>query len=226
MSAHLNSLLAITQLLATKPTLEELTNFLSLKHCPSGEVSRVYFAKILNDQTLRIEAAHGFEPENCYVGKEFPLEIGRPSGRSILENKMIIEVNKPEYYVKYPAIRNAPIPYPWSSQISIPINGQYFMQCGRYAPMTEEDELFYQNLQSLMQIYFTKIGKVSLEIGDLFGKPLTARQEKILELMREGLTNEDIATKIGYSPSLVKQETMLIFSKLGISGRKDLTNAS
>ncbi len=226
MSAHLNSLLAITQLLATKPTLDELTNFLSLKHCSSGEVSRVYFAKILNDQTLRIEAAHGFEPENCYVGKEFPLEFGRPSGRSILENKMIIEVNKPEYYVKYPAIRNSPIPYPWSSQISIPINDQYFMQCGRYAPMTEEDELFYQNLQSLMQIYFTKIGKVSLEIGDLFGKPLTPRQEKILDLMREGLTNEDIATKIGYSPSLVKQETMLIFSKLGISGRKDLTNAS
>jgi DNA-binding CsgD family transcriptional regulator len=226
MSAHLNSLLAITQLLATKPTLEVLTNFLSLKHCPSGEVSRVYFAKKLNDQTLRIEAAHGFEPENCNVGKVFPLEIGRPSGRAILENKIIMEIDKPEYYVKYPAIRNAPIPYPWISQISIPINNQYFMQCGRYAPMIEGDELFYQNLQSLMQIYFTRIGKVSLEIGDLFGKPLTARQERILELMREGLTNEDIATKIGYSPSLVKQETMLIFSKLGISGRKDLTNAS
>jgi len=44
--------------------------------------------------------------------------------------------------------------------------------------------------------------------------------------MRTGLTNEDIATKIGYSSSLVKQETMLIFSKLGISGRRDLTNTS
>jgi DNA-binding NarL/FixJ family response regulator len=100
------------------------------------------------------------------------------------------------------------------------------MQCGRYAPIADGDELFYQNLQSLMQIYFSKIGKVSLEVGDLFGKVLTARQEKILELMRTGLTNEDIATKIGYSSSLVKQETMLIFSKLGISGRRDLTNAS
>jgi DNA-binding CsgD family transcriptional regulator len=226
MSAHLNSLLAITQLLAAKPTLDELTNFLSLKHCPSGEVSRVYFAKILNEKTLRIEAAHGFEPDNCFVGKEFELELGRPSGRAILENKIMIEINKPEYYIKYPAIRNAPIPYPWSSQISIPINNQYFMQCGRFVPMSDGDEIFYQNLQSLMQIYFSKIGKVSLEIGDLFGKALTARQEKILDLMRAGMTNEDIATKIGYSPSLVKQETMLIFSKLGISGRKDLTNAS
>jgi DNA-binding CsgD family transcriptional regulator len=226
MTLHLNALLAITQKLASKPSLDELTSFLSLKHCPSGEVSRVYFAKILNGSTLKVEAALGFEPENCYVGKVFPIEIGRPSGRAILENKIIVELDKPEYYIKYPAIRNAPIPYPWISQVSIPINNQYFMQCGRYAPMIEGDELFYQNLQSLMQIYFTRIGKVSLEIGDLFGKPLTARQETILDLMRKGLTNEDIATKIGYSPSLVKQETMLIFSKLGISGRKDLTNAS
>jgi DNA-binding CsgD family transcriptional regulator len=226
MSSHLNSLLAISQMLATKPTLDELCNFLSLKHCPSGEVSRVYFGKILDSENIRVEAAHGFEPENCYVGKVFPIEIGRPSGRSILEKKIIVEANKPEYYVKYPAIKNAPIPYPWSSQVSIPISNQYFMQCGRYVPMSEGDELFYQNLQSLMQIYFTRIGRVSLEVGDLFGKQLTARQEKILELMRAGLTNEDIAQKIGYSSSLVKQETMLIFSKLGISGRKDLTSAS
>ena len=226
MSSHLNSLLAITQLLSTKPALDELCNFLSLKHCPSGEVSRVYFAKILDENNLRVEAAHGFEPENCYVGKVFPLEIGRPSGRAILEDNIIIEVNKPEYYVKYPAIKNAPIPYPWSSQVSIPISNQYFMQCGRYVPMSDGDELFYQNLQSLMQIYFTRIGKVSLEVGDLFGKSLTPRQEKILDLMRSGLTNEDIAQKIGYSSSLVKQETMLIFSKLGVSGRKDLTSAS
>lgn len=226
MSAHLHKLLLISQLLATKPTLDLLTQFLSLNHCPSGEVSRVYFAKINKNGNLIIEAAQGFEPANCYVGKEFPIEIGRPSGRSIIENKILFEVNTPEYYIKYPAIRNQPIPYPWSSQVSIPINNQYFMQCGRYAEMVEGDELFYQNLQSLMQIYFSKIGKVSIEIGDLFGKPLTARQDEILNQMRAGKTNEEIAAKIGYSASLVKQETMIIFSKLGISGRRDLTSAS
>lgn len=226
MSAHLHKLLLITQILAAKPTLDQLCNFLSINHCPSGEVSRVYFAKISKDNTLTIEAAHGFEPENCFVGKEFPIEIGRPSGLAIMNNAMIIEKNSPEYYVKYPAIRNQPLPYPWSSQISIPINNQYFMQLGRYAEMVEGDELFYKNLQSLMQIYFSKIGKVSLEIGDLHGKPLTARQEEILNMIKMGETNEEIAEKIGYSASLVKQETMLIYSKLGISGRRDLSSAS
>lgn len=226
MSAHLHKLLLITQILAAKPTLDQLCNFLSINHCPSGEVSRVYFAKITKDNTLTIEAAHGFEPENCFVGKEFPIELGRPSGLAIMNNAMIIEKNSPEYYVKYPAIRNQPLPYPWSSQISIPINNQYFMQLGRYAEMAEGDELFYKNLESLMQIYFSKIGKVSLEIGDLYGKPLTARQEEILNMIKLGETNEEIAEKIGYSASLVKQETMLIYSKLGISGRRDLSSAS
>ena len=223
MSTQLNSLLAISQLLATKPTLDELCIFLSLRHCPSGEVSRVYFAKIINNEKLRIEAAHGFEPENCFAGKLFPIEVGRPSGRSILENKMVIESNTSEFYERYPALDSAPTAFPWISQISIPISSNYFMQCGRYVPMGDGDELFYQNLQSLMQIYFTRIGRVSQEVGDLFGKQLTARQEKILEMMRDGLTNEDIAKRIRYSPSLVKQESMLIFSKLGISGRRELT---
>jgi DNA-binding CsgD family transcriptional regulator len=36
-------------------------------------------------------------------------------------------------------------------------------------------------------------------------------------------TNDEIAELIGFSASLVKQETIIIFSKLGLSGRKDLT---
>jgi DNA-binding NarL/FixJ family response regulator len=63
---------------------------------------------------------------------------------------------------------------------------------------------------------------VALEIGDLSGKPLTERQKDILALIKKGMTNDEIAIEIGYSSSLVKQESMLIFSKLGISGRRDL----
>lgn len=226
MSIHLNKLLLITQFLADKPTLSELTIFLSLNHCPSGEVSKVYFAKISNNSTLTIETAVGFEPENCYVGKQIPIKKDRPSGRSILEKKILFEINTPGYYREYPAIRQAPLPYPWNSQVSIPINAQYFMQCGRYAGMSDGDELFYQNLQSLMRIYFSKLGSTSRENGNLYGKELTERQTKILEMMKAGKTNEEIAQMIGFSASLVKQETMLVFAKLGIAGRKDLTAAS
>jgi DNA-binding NarL/FixJ family response regulator len=40
--------------------------------------------------------------------------------------------------------------------------------------------------------------------------------------MEKGFTNPAIAAEIGYSESLVRQETMAIYSLLDISGRKEL----
>ena len=223
MSLHLQKSLEITQILATRPTLTYLTQFLSNNHCVSGEVSRVYFGRILSNKKIRVEAAHGFKDDECRVGKEFPVESTRPSGRSIIENRIIQETYSEDYYKKYPVLKKDPIEHPWISQVTIPINENYILQLGRYSKFVEGDDYFYLNLQSLLQIYFSRIGKVSIEVGDLHGKPLTSRQKEIAELMRQGMTNEAIADHIGYSASLVKQETMIIFSKLGISGRKDLT---
>lgn len=50
---------------------------------------------------------------------------------------------------------------------------------------------------------------------------LTARQKIILLLLGKGLTNTQVAFQIGYSESTVRHETMTIFRKLGVSGRKE-----
>jgi DNA-binding CsgD family transcriptional regulator len=202
--------------------LEELTRFLSINNCPSGELSSVYVAKVLDKKSLLVEAAHGYQSDGfIQVGKVFDVEIGRPSGRAILENQIRFDPVDSNYAAKFPADPGK-VTYQWSSKVSIPINDNYFTQISRYHPLEENDELYYQNLQSVLQIYFSKIGKVSHEAGDLYGKELTQRQQDIYELMKKGLTNEEIAIQIGFSSSLVKQETMLVFSKLGVSGRKGL----
>jgi DNA-binding CsgD family transcriptional regulator len=51
---------------------------------------------------------------------------------------------------------------------------------------------------------------------------LTGRQEAIKDLIEKGLSNPEIAKEIGYSESLVRQETMAIYSTLNVSGRKEL----
>jgi DNA-binding NarL/FixJ family response regulator len=58
---------------------------------------------------------------------------------------------------------------------------------------------------------------------NLIGRQLTERQSLILDLIKSGMTNIAIAHKMGYSESLIRQETMAIYQKLGIDGRKDLT---
>jgi DNA-binding CsgD family transcriptional regulator len=51
---------------------------------------------------------------------------------------------------------------------------------------------------------------------------LSSREKRIVELIREGKTNPEIATELGYSESLIRQETVSIYRKLGVNGRKEL----
>ena len=50
---------------------------------------------------------------------------------------------------------------------------------------------------------------------------LTPRQVRILHLLSEGRTNPQIAARIGFSDSTVRQETMAIYRFLGAEGRRD-----
>jgi DNA-binding NarL/FixJ family response regulator len=51
---------------------------------------------------------------------------------------------------------------------------------------------------------------------------LTSRQWIIAQAMQRGLTNPAIAEELGFSESLVRQESMRIYQKLKIKGRKEL----
>jgi DNA-binding CsgD family transcriptional regulator len=50
---------------------------------------------------------------------------------------------------------------------------------------------------------------------------LTERQVVILKLLSEGRTNLDIADALGYSESLIRQETIRIYAHLGCNGRHE-----
>jgi DNA-binding CsgD family transcriptional regulator len=52
--------------------------------------------------------------------------------------------------------------------------------------------------------------------------PLTPRQWAIKDAMLRGLTNGAIAREMNFSESLIRHETIRIYSKLGINGRKEL----
>ena len=51
---------------------------------------------------------------------------------------------------------------------------------------------------------------------------LTNREQVILGLIITGATNIEIAGEIGFSESLVRQETIAIYNLLGVSGRKEI----
>ena len=50
---------------------------------------------------------------------------------------------------------------------------------------------------------------------------LSARQHRVLELIHDGRTNALIAKELGFSESTVRQETIRIYEKLEVSGRRE-----
>jgi DNA-binding NarL/FixJ family response regulator len=65
-------------------------------------------------------------------------------------------------------------------------------------------------------------GSEETELGlQDYREPLSERQELILKMISEGRTNAAIADVLGYSESLIRQETIRIYAKLGCSGRNE-----
>ena len=50
---------------------------------------------------------------------------------------------------------------------------------------------------------------------------LTPRQQEVLELVREGLTNDEIARHLGISPDGVKFHVSEILGRLGVGSRRE-----
>ena len=50
---------------------------------------------------------------------------------------------------------------------------------------------------------------------------LGCQQNKILDLIREKLTNREIGEELGYSESTIRQETMRIYNILSVDNRRE-----
>ena len=64
--------------------------------------------------------------------------------------------------------------------------------------------------------------KLAQERKEKTGNPLSPRERQILELMRQGKNNQNIAAELGISVHSVRRHATLIYQKLGVKGRIDI----
>jgi two-component system response regulator DevR len=50
----------------------------------------------------------------------------------------------------------------------------------------------------------------------------TPRQRRVIELVAEGLTNRDVAERMGITPRVVRNYLVRIYDKVGLSNRLEL----
>ena len=207
------------------PTREQLIVYLSESICPKGEIAGVSTAYLDDEGTIHMQFTHGF---NLKSPPHFTMNIGDDNpGAEALRTMRINYVDLQTLYTSYTQALRMDWISDYSTAVAIPVtsrriygftfisNIQEFHGFREYFECLRSILTFWESLNENRAM--KRLPQPSLEQPEL-----TPRQMKILEMVKEDRTNSAIASALGYSESLIRQETIIIYRKLGIGGRREL----
>ena len=220
-------------LIGTNVNSSDLSRFLVLDTFANVKASAILIFGISGEGHLKAESSFGLPQEivihltDVQLGEERPMVAGFRSNQFAL-------ISREESKQVFPKLHEGNgMPENVASLVLCPIlpYGGFALALNCEPETSYELEMFFRAVGTLATLHFNRLQSNSLPVlrksqrstqnGDV---ELTQRQMLIKNLMENGYTNIAIANEIGYSESLVKQETMAIFSILNISGRKELLN--
>jgi DNA-binding CsgD family transcriptional regulator len=235
-------ILAFSDFLARPPkSYNEIAQFLAMNTFSEEDFSCIYIGELVETGFVCPIAGFGFDSKTYDNFPDIPIHGKYPLTETIRSNTTNIFHNNQPYKTKYPLMQNLQFPDDWKSGITIPVYpiGGMALCSSKDLELTESMNVFYIAIGSLLGLYASRLPKTLIEEAiilktkiDLPQVPLTDRQIVISGMLERGFNNAHIAREIGYSESLVRQETVAIYRKLEVSGRKamqinaDVANAT
>ena len=216
-----------------RPNLSELCELLARQVCPSGEITRVLLAKLYPDNYIRTVSYFGHSESLQTKDIERNIQDDTPLTRAFNQQD-ILYFDKNEFAFLFPGQEIVDKESHWETNILIRISDEFvfYFSCQTQFDDRRIAKLYFQVIGELLKAYLHKFGRQfdlkldshikSDSLKNLVGTKLTARQEQILAAIRLGKTNKEIAADIDYSESLVRHETIIIYAKLGLRGRKEI----
>ncbi|MEN9516610.1 MAG: hypothetical protein RL733_8 [Actinomycetota bacterium] len=214
----------IANYLTFERKIENAIQFVAMNVCPSGEVARIYLARLNSDSSLLHLGSFGFSEKFIASHKNINLSDFGYLLDSVSSREIVIKSEESE----------GPNDSVWKSSIYLPLlpNFAASITTQRFVSDIEESHDYFVALRSILNLYLQTWDALETSNGSPIKKPraaitgdkLSERQELILEMMKSGMTNNAIADRLGYSESLIRQETMAIYLKLGINGRREINN--
>jgi DNA-binding CsgD family transcriptional regulator len=213
---------------------EDLAKFLVLKTFAELSPRALYIAEIIDDGYLAPVAGFGFEKKVIADWGRFPLNMHLPITECARLDECVIVRSVEDFFNNYPQTRSIDnISTDWAALMIFPILPYGIVGMVLDAQPSEDEELshFARAIGSMLALQLSRIpiyggSKVKdRKKNGSQGIELTERQKIIHQLMFKGLTNAEIAGEVGYSESLVRQETIQIFRVLGVSGRKEIIDS-
>jgi DNA-binding CsgD family transcriptional regulator len=212
-------------------TVPEVCRFLVLETLVSLKPTSLYAAAITHEGNIVHVGSFGIPQELIKAWGISPLTIDVPLVKAVKSDEIIV-VSKNQMVEKFPGMDQFDVlNTQWEVLLACPVLpfGLFSLTLDVVPKVDHEMELFLRAVGLILAANIERSdlpliaaeNKVKLRTR-LEPKVLTERQMVIKALMEKGFTNPAIAAEIGYSESLVRQETMTIYSLLDISGRKEL----
>jgi DNA-binding CsgD family transcriptional regulator len=219
--------------LTTERNLESAVQFIAMNACPSGDLSRIFLTRIGSDMTLKHLASFGFSSDFVEKHGQYHLLNAYNLLESIDTGILILHKDDPRLKSREIFSSESENSALWKSVVYMPMlpNFAASLSSTIQIPDDEEHRRYFSTLKSMLSLYLHLISEAGFpsatklnksRIASL-GEKLTERQSLILDLIKEGKTNIAIADRLGYSESLIRQETMVIYQKLGVDGRREIT---
>jgi DNA-binding CsgD family transcriptional regulator len=217
---------SLFQFMQGRPIHDQMAQYLSENFCPSGEITGVTISTLGNNGKVVCNTAVGFLRNDLITGSEIDIKDDRP-GSEAMRKLGILILKHSDLAGRFSAFASKNFMADFETAIVMNVTPRMMYgfalqaDADNYAGFSEYLDCvrsilnFYENLQN---------GEFQGQLREQLMKPknLTNRQEVILRLIKAQKTNAAIANELGYSESLIRQETIIIYRKLGVSGRKEL----
>jgi DNA-binding CsgD family transcriptional regulator len=212
------------------PSLDDILRFIALETINEFGVISLQLHVVFPNGTIHIPSSYG---HNNSTIAEIPVRLISTDTpfNAFLRADEIGECGDFDEFVfagsDYPK-RLWPQGFEYSFVWPIPGVGTLGTFCSRTNDLTLEKQEFLLVIGSILAFELNVIRKGQPLSGEIMEAPqrapysLTLRQWEILAGIRSGKTNAQIAEYLGFSESLIRQETVQIYRKLGVSGRKEI----
>lgn len=227
---HAQKISELSGFLSRSPrSYNEVAQFLTLRILDEYQPVCLYIAELIETGVLCPLGSFGYESKDIVNFQEVSLQEKTPMTLAVSSSQVVIVPNKEEDLAKFTVLEVMESNPNWSTLISVPAypNGGFTFLSSISLKDGDTDILFLTAVGSLLGLYGQSIppalvdaARLAKEQTDLEGFPLTQRQLVIAGMLERGHSNFEIAQEIGFSESLIRQESVAIYEKLNVSGRK------
>jgi DNA-binding CsgD family transcriptional regulator len=225
-------ILAFSDFLAREPkSYNEIAQFLAMNTFAEEKSDCIYLGELIETGVVCTLGGFGWTSTEYSSFIDLPIQSSYPITQSIRTNEVLICTNDDAFKKEYPLMSEFPVRDDWVSGIAIPAYpiGGIALFSSINLEITESARIFYVAIGSLLGLYASRLPKALVAVAitvkekiDLPQVPLSDRQLVIAGLLERGFNNAQIGLEIGYSESLIRQETVAIYRKLQVTGRKAL----